>query len=100
MGYCRVTLALRNNSPSYLNQLTLTSIKGRFEIFHFNNILPGTTGYSSAKSRILLACDELDEIKISFHWPASLRIGDRALQGRRLEAYKPVLQEKIILWNQ
>lgn len=99
LGYCRVTLALQNRSTEYLNQLALTTAKGRFEIFKFHNILPGTTGYASAKSRILLGCDEVAEMKIRFHWPPSMRIADRALQGRRLDNFKPVLIGEILLWQ-
>lgn len=99
LGYCRVTLALENDSTAYLNQLTLTSVDGRFEIFRFQNVLPGTTGYAAARSRVLLACDELKRIRLGFHWPASLRIGDRSPRGARLERYKPALLSDVLYWN-
>lgn len=99
LGYCRITMALQNNSTEYLNQLTLTSAKGRFEIFRFSNILPGRTGYASAKSRILLACDELPQLGMAFHWPASVRVGDRSPSGRRLEKFKPLFLSKMLHWS-
>ncbi len=99
LGYCRVTLALNNNSSAYLNNLSLSSAGGRFEIFRFSNILPGTTGYASAKSRLLLTCNELKAEGITFHWPASLRLDDRAVRGRRLKRFRPVLRGKTLSWN-
>lgn len=99
LGYCRVTLALRNNSTEYLNALSLASVNGRFEIFRFANILPGGTGYASASSRTLLACDELDALGLTFYWPASIRLGDRPLNGRTLERYRPVLMDPLLAWN-
>ena len=98
-GYCRVTLLLRNNSVLYLNQLTLTSVDGRFEIFRFSDILPGGKGYASANSRILLNCDELDDVKVEFHWPISLRIGDRSLVGQQLARYRPLLLSEALRWK-
>jgi hypothetical protein len=100
LGYCQVTLALHNNTNQYLNQLSMPSRHGRFEIFRFHNIQPGRTGYAAAKSRILLACDELEETAgITFLWPASLRIGDRHPTGSRLERYKPKLLGGVIRWS-
>lgn len=99
LGYCLITLALHNNTTQYLNRLSLTSANGRFDIFRFHNIPPGTTGYASARSRILLACDELREIGLAFRWPAVVRIGDRALEGRGLDHYKPVLLDKVMRWG-
>jgi len=99
LGYCRVTLALHNNSLEYINSVALTSAKGYFEIFRFYDILPGGTGYASANSRILLACDELAQIKLVFHWPASMRVADESLQGARLNHYKPVLKSPLLGWN-
>jgi hypothetical protein len=100
LGYCLVTLALHNNSNRYLNHLALTSANGRFEIFRFHNILPGGTGYASAKSRILLACDEVEEVGgIAFHWPASLRIADRHPTGQRLGRFKPELLHESMRWS-
>ena len=99
LGYCRVTLALKNNSTEYLNRLILTSAGGKFEIFRFHNIMPGSTGFTSAKSRILIGCDELRELKIRFNWPAGIQAGDRILRGRGLERYKPVLEKGILVWN-
>lgn len=99
LGYCRVTLALQNNSTEYVNSLTLTSANGRFEIFRFHNVLPGGTGYASASSRILLACDELEQVGLAFHWPASLRLGDRSLNGHILQRYKPVLLDEALAWK-
>ncbi len=61
--------------------------------------MPGGTGYASASSRILLACDELDRLGLALHWPASLRIGDRSLNGRRLRRYKPVLLGEVLAWK-
>ncbi len=98
-GYCRVTLALHNNTLRYINHLTLTSVAGRFEIFRFSNIVPGATGFASANSRILMGCDELDTIKIEFHWPPSLRMDDRGLQGRQMRPFKPVLLDTALRWN-
>ena len=99
LGYCLVTLALHNNTTQYLNRLALISANGRFDIFRFHNIPPGTTGYASARSRILLACDELREIGLAFRWPAAFRIGDRAPEGRGLNRYKPVLLDKVMRWS-
>lgn len=99
LGYCRVTLSLRNNSQQYLNAMTITSEQSRFEIFHFSNILPGDVGYASARSRILMDCDELAGIKLRFHWPVSLRMGDRPVQGARLAPYKPVLLNEVMEWT-
>ncbi len=92
-------MALHNNSTDYLNQLALASLDGRFEIFRFHNIMPGTTGYASARSRILMACEELPEIGIVLRWPASLRVGDRSPRGRRLERYKPTLLDPVVRWS-
>lgn len=99
LGYCRVTLSLQNNTTEFVNSLALSAADSRFEIFRFTGILPGGTGYASASSRILLACDEVDEIGLSFHWPASLRVGDRSLSGRMLERYKPVLLHPALSWS-
>ena len=99
-GYCRVTLVLRNNTVLYLNQLTLTTVDSRFDIFHFSDILPGDKGYASANSRILLNCDELDELKMEFHWPISLRIGDRSLVGQQLARYRPLLLSTALRWKE
>jgi hypothetical protein len=100
LGYCRVTLALRNNATEYVNSVTLTSLDARFENFRFGNVLPGGTAYASALSRIPLACDELNGVKLTFLWPASLRVGDRPLGGRLLEHYKPVLLDPLLRWKQ
>lgn len=100
LGYCQVTLALHNNTNQYLNNLSMPSQHGRFEIFRFHNIQPGRTGYAAAKSRILLACDELEETGgIAFLWPATLRIGDRHPTGGRLEQFKPKLLSEVIRWS-
>ncbi len=99
LGYCLVTLALHNNSTLYLNQLALPSADGQFDIFRFHNIMPGRTGYASARSRILLACEELQEVGIRFRWPASLRIGDASPRGNRLARYKPLLLDGAIRWK-
>jgi hypothetical protein len=100
LGYCLITLSLRNNTTQYLNHLSITSRKARFEIFRFHNIQPGATGYASAKSRILLACDQLEEAGgIEFLWPSSLRIGDRYPRGDRLERLKPRLLDAAIRWS-
>ena len=99
LGYCRVTLSLRNNSQQYLNAMTITSEQSRFEIFRFSNILPGDVGYASARSRILMACDELPQIKLRLHWPVSLRMGDRPVQGARLAPYKPILLSEVMEWT-
>jgi hypothetical protein len=61
--------------------------------------MPGRTGYASARSRILLACDELPEIRITLRWPASLRIADRSPTGQRLERYKPLSLDPVVRWN-
>lgn len=99
LGYCRVTLLLNNNSSRYINQLSLTSVKGLYEIFRFHNILPGMKGYSSSLSRSLLACDELSELGIRFHWPISLRVDDRSVGGGTLEQMRPRLLGKILKWD-
>ena len=99
LGYCRVTLSLENRTSEYLNQLTLTSVGGQFEIFRFHNILPGTTGYATAKSRELLSCDEARELRLGFHWPVSIRIGDKNPQGKRLEYYRPGFADSILYWT-
>ena len=98
LGYCRVTLRLENRSTDYLNQLALSTESSLFDIFQFHNVLPGTIGYASSRSRILLACYELKQMKLSFHWPASLRVADRAAHGARLERYKPVLSGEQLGW--
>ncbi len=98
LGYCMVTLALHNNSIRYLNQMALVSADSRFDIFRFDNVLPGETGYASARSRILLGCDELREVGIRFRWPAGIRIGDRSPRGKRLERFKPLLLDKAMRW--
>ena len=99
LGYCLVTLALHNNSTLYLNHLSLISADGRFDIFRFHNIMPGRTGYTSARSRILLECEELQEIGIRLRWPASLRIGDASPRGKRLARYKPLLLDSAMRWK-
>ena len=99
LGYCRVTLALRNNSVHYVNVLSLTTAGGRFDIFQFNAILPGETGYASGKSRSLLACDELNEVTVAFLWPGSIRVDDSPLQGRRLRQFKPALESPELQWS-
>lgn len=100
LGYCLITLSLHNNTTQYLNHLSITSRKARFEIFRFHNIQPGATGYASAKSRILLACDRLEEAGgIEFLWPSSLRMGDRYPRGDRLERLKPRLLDAAIHWS-
>ena len=98
LGYCRVTLKLENRSTDYLNQLALSSENSLFDIFQFHNVLPGTTAYASARSKILLECDEFRGMKLNFHWPASLRVADRAAFGPRLERYKPVFNDKQLGW--
>ena len=98
LGYCRVTLKLENRSTDYLNQLALSTENSLFEIFQFHNVLPGTIGYTSARSKVLLGCDELKTLKLNFHWPASLRVADRAAFGPRLERYKPVFNDKQLGW--
>lgn len=100
LGYCRVTLALRNDSVHYVNVLSLTTAGGRFDIFQFNAILPGETGYASGKSRSLLACDELNEVTVAFLWPGSIRVDDSPLQGRRLRQFKPALESPALRWSQ
>ncbi|MCH7479529.1 MAG: hypothetical protein IIA14_15700, partial [SAR324 cluster bacterium] len=74
LGYCRVTLALENRSSAYLNQMSFTSAGGIFEIFRFQNILPGTVGYASATSRNLLGCEVVKREGLRLRWPASLRV--------------------------
>lgn len=98
-GYCRVTLALTNNSSQYLNALVLTVEEARFPPFEFRNITPGGTGYASENSRILLACDELRTLKLAFRWPASLRLGDRAPTGRQLLHFRPYLLDARLAWS-
>jgi hypothetical protein len=99
LGYCRVTLALTNNSTLHLNVLVLTVEDARFHPFRFLNVLPGGTGHASANSRVLLACDELPELKLVFHWPASLRIGDRSPTGQQLAHYRPQLLDPVLEWS-
>lgn len=100
LGYCRVTLALNNNSTENLDSMVISSIKNRFDLFRFNNVFPGGTGYASANSRIPISCQELHEVKLTFHWPASLRIGNRAPSGFKLRHYKPVLLDAKLAWSQ
>ena len=99
LGYCRVTLALINRSPEYLNSLVMTTEKSRFGLFRFRDISPGGTGYASANSRIPLSCDELGEVKLAFHWPASIRIGNRSPRGLNLRHYKPALLDNKLAWS-
>ncbi|MDH5752093.1 MAG: hypothetical protein OEZ59_06705 [Deltaproteobacteria bacterium] len=98
LGYCRITIACLNNSTEYLNTMALNVEGGLFETFMFNNILPGAVGYASAKSKTLLACDEV--LRMSFYWPVSLRIGDRSLNGRMLQHYKPLLMGSTLSWKE
>jgi len=98
-GYCRVTLALRNDSVHHINAFTLTSANGRFEIFQFFDIIPGGTGYASAASRSLMSCGEVPALKVPLRWPGSVRAGDRPLQGRQLEQFKPQLLSKDLRWT-
>ena len=100
LGYCRVTLALTNNTTLHLNALVLTVEQARYDGFHFRNVLPGGTGYASANSRNLLACDELVPAPLTFHWPVSLRIGDRTPVGRQLLHYRPYLLDPRLAWDQ
>ena len=99
LSHCRVTLALTNNSTLTLNALVLTTEQARFQPFHFRAIAPGGTGYASASSRILLACDELTALKLAFHWPVSLRIGDRFPAGKQLQHYRPYLLDPVLAWS-
>jgi hypothetical protein len=98
-GYCRVTLALKNDSIHHINTFALTSANGRFEIFQFFDISPGGTGYASAASRALMACEELRELKVVLRWPGSVRAGDRPLQGKQLDQFKPALSSKDLKWT-
>jgi hypothetical protein len=99
IGYCRVTLSLTNNSTLYLNAMVLTVEEARFHPFQFRNISPGGTGYASANSRVLMSCSELGERRLTFHWPASLRIGDRSPTGQQLQHYRPHLLSPRLAWN-
>ena len=99
LGYCRVTLALINRSAEYLNSLVMTTEKSRFDLFRFRNVSPGGTGYASANSRIPLSCVELGEVKLTFHWPASIRIGNRSPRGLNLNHYKPALLDNKLAWS-
>jgi hypothetical protein len=100
LGHCRVTLALVNNSTLYLNALVLTVEQARFAPFHFSNISPGGTGYASASSRVLVDCVELREVRLAFHWPPSLRIGDRSPDGQQLLYYRPYLLDRRLAWSE
>ncbi|HKI99205.1 MAG TPA: hypothetical protein VKB51_12095 [bacterium] len=100
LGHCRVTLALVNNSTLYLNALVLTVEEARYVPFAFRNITPGGTGYASSNSRILMACSELRELRLVFHWPPSLRIGDRSPDGQQLLYYRPYLLDSRLAWSQ
>jgi hypothetical protein len=97
-GYCRVTLALRNDSIHHINSFSLTTSNGRFDIFQFYDILPGGTGYASAPSRQLMSCEELPELKVVLRWPGTVRADDRPLQGRLLDQFKPALMSKDLKW--
>jgi hypothetical protein len=99
LSYCRVTLELINNSTQHVNLLVLTVEEARFHPFQFRNVAPGGTGYASANSRILMSCSELDERKLTFHWPASLRIGDRTPSGMQLQHYRPYLLSPRLAWS-
>ena len=99
-GYCRVTLALKNDSIHQINTFTLTSANGRFEIFQFFDIIPGGTGYATAGSRALMSCEELPVLKVVLRWPGSIRAGDRPLQGNLLEQFKPALLSKDLKWTE
>lgn len=98
VGYCRVTLALQNNSSRYVNAVTLTTEDSLFEVFTFRDLLPGSTDYASARSRSLLACDELGQLKLRFHRPPSVRVEDRALSGPQLQRFQPVLMDERLAW--
>jgi hypothetical protein len=97
-GYCRVTLALKNDSIHHINTFALTSGNGRYEIFQFFDIIAGATGYASAASRSLMSCDEVPELKIALRWPGSVRADDHPLQGRQLDQFKPALASKDLKW--
>ncbi len=55
--------------------------------------------YASANSRIPLSCVELGEVKLTFHWPASIRIGNRSPRGLNLNHYKPALLDNKLAWS-
>jgi len=99
LGYCRVTLSLQNNSNDFINSLTMAVEKSAFELFRFESILPGGTGYASAKSRILMACDELEEVGLGFIWPVTLKKDDKVLHGRELRRFMPVLLDSMMAWK-
>jgi hypothetical protein len=98
-GYCRVTLALRNDSIHHIDSFALTSENGRFEIFRFADILPGRTAYASGLSRSLMDCAELREIAITLLWPGTVRADGRPLQGRLLDQFQPALLSKELQWK-
>jgi hypothetical protein len=98
-GYCRVTLALRNDSIHHIDSFALTSENGRFEIFRFADIIPGRTGYASGLSRSLMDCEELRELAITLLWPGTVRADGRPLQGRLLDQFQPVLLSEELQWK-
>lgn len=100
IGYCRITLGLRNNSTETVEALVLSSEDSLFELFHFANVLPGGMAYASANSRILMACGELEQVKMVFHWPAGMRIGGRTPGGSQVERFKPLLLDSALAWKQ
>ena len=98
-GYCRVILALRNDSIHHIDSFVLTSEDGRFDIFQFRDIIAGGTGFASGLSRHLMECAELEEIGVSLIWPGTVRVDGRPLSGRLLDQYMPALQSKELRWK-
>ena len=49
--------------------------------------------------KTLIKQSELAQIKLVFHWPASMRVADQSPQGKRLNRYKPVLLSPVLGWN-
>lgn len=98
-GYCRVILALRNDSIHHIDSFVLTTENSRFEIFRFVDVIPGRTGFASGLSRQLLDCEELAELKVVLIWPGTVRADGKPVSGRLLDQFRPELQSKELRWK-
>lgn len=99
LGYCRITLALTNNSTQTLDVMVIAAEDADFELFRFGEVRPGGTGYASGRSRELMLCRDLDEHGVVLRWPASLRIAGRSPGARLLQRSKPLLMDPALKWN-
>ena len=99
LGYCEVTLALRNDSLHTIDSFVFATADRKFELFRFYELLPGGTAFAAALSQSLMDCDELEELGVRLIWPASARADGRTLRGRRLNEFRPALMSEVVRWN-